>query len=104
MVGEKGVRQRKGMKAWAKRISERDPERPAARVTARATAKRATAKRATAKRAIAARATGEKAMVGTATAPPSARARPIGLQTSRAGLLRRLAREPVISRSVGLVR
>jgi hypothetical protein len=47
---------------------------------------------------------GEKAMVGRATAPPSVRARPIGLQKSRAGLLRRLAREPVVSRSVGLVR
>ena len=93
------MRQRKRMKAWAMRVSEGGPERHAARVTARATAERATAER-----TIVARATGEKAMAGRATAPPSARARPIGLQTSRAGLLRRLAREPVVSRSVGLVR
>jgi hypothetical protein len=35
---------------------------------------------------------------------PPRSARPIGLQTSRAGLLSRLAREPAVSRSVGLVR
>jgi hypothetical protein len=41
---------------------------------------------------------------GTTVIPPPPSARPIGLQTSRAGLLRRLAREPAISRLVGLVR
>jgi hypothetical protein len=42
-------------------------------------------------------------VVGRASAPPP-RARPISLQASRAGLLKRLAREPAVSRSVGLVR
>jgi hypothetical protein len=40
----------------------------------------------------------------TAVASPPPRARPTGLQTSRATLLRRLATRPAISRSVGLVR
>jgi hypothetical protein len=39
-----------------------------------------------------------------AVASPPPRARPTGLQTSRATLLRRLATRPAISRSVGLVR
>lgn len=83
------MRQRKRVRARAERTIEGVSHRTAARVTARATAKRAAAERAGAERV---------------TAPPAARARPIGLQTSRAGLLGRLAREPVVSRSVGLVR
>jgi hypothetical protein len=39
-----------------------------------------------------------------AVTPPPPRARPTGLQTSRATLFRRLATRPAISRSVGLVR
>jgi hypothetical protein len=39
-----------------------------------------------------------------AVASPPPRARPTGLQTSRATLFRRLATRPAISRSVGLVR
>jgi hypothetical protein len=46
---------------------------------------------------------GEAEPVITLAAPPP-RARPTALQTSRATLLRRLARTPTISRSVGLVR
>jgi hypothetical protein len=40
----------------------------------------------------------------TAVAPPPPSARPTGLESSRAGLLRRLAREPAVCRSVGLVK
>jgi hypothetical protein len=40
----------------------------------------------------------------TAMAPPPLSARPTGLESSRAGLLRRLAREPAVCRSVGLVK
>jgi hypothetical protein len=45
----------------------------------------------------------EAAAVG-ATRAPSVRARPVGLQESRAGLLQSLAREPTVSRSVALLR
>jgi hypothetical protein len=39
-----------------------------------------------------------------AVAPPPPSARPTGLEISRAGLFRCLAREPAVCRSVGLVR
>jgi len=41
---------------------------------------------------------------GTARAAPPARARPVSLESSRADLLKCLAQDPAVSRSVGLVR